>query len=290
MLCKTKLGIFFLLIILSVLLIAFENNLFGSKTTTTTVKVIKSINVKQKQQQNITTLNEIFIANQREWLINNQIAQYSPRLYVLTSRNRLVFEALILYNNSKQTSDAVRGQVKFLVLFESRKTGESWQIMLDVQEAFGYVTIISVGGIIKYLWKVRTEIPVVLDDIEIDSTLFLLTDLKEYEKMMDNELPEFLRNALTYQIPIVQIEKDKKPAIGHCVHMVRNLNEKKLKEMKEWLFVQELVLGIDKLKLYFYQVDKSAQKNLENFIQNNIQKMKVEIIDFRFENFLNQIL
>lgn len=274
---KTKFFIFVLLSVVCFFLIAFENNLF----------VVKIPNYQAITFGGDTSraYEKPLTASQQEWLINNRVAQYSPRLIVFNNRARLAFETLVLYDYSKQTSEDLCRQLKFLVMFAAKnQTNQTWKLItVDVKEAFGYVTIISVEGRTRYLWRVRAEIDFNPNEIDIDSIVYFVTDYRKYKEIIDES--EFSLNwtrALTFQAPIVQNgELEKRPAIAHCVHMVRELDdERKLRQMKEWLIVQQ-ELGIEKLKLYVYKLNETTRQNLQEFIENRNRKIKIEMIDFR---------
>lgn len=275
---KTKFLIFVLLSVVCLLLVAFENNLFRVKTPNYQVITFGG-DTSQAYAKPLT-------ASQQEWLINNRVAQYSPRLIVFNNRARLAFETLVLYNSAKQTSEDLRRQLKFIVMFAAKnQTNQTWKLItVDVKEAFGYVTIISVKGVTRYLWKVRAEIDFNPEEIDIDSIVYFVTDYRKYKELIDQDSSNWAR-ALSFQTPIVQNgELEKRPAIAHCVHMVRDLgDEKKLRQMKEWLIVQQ-ELGIEQLKLYVYELNETTRKSLEQFIESRINKIKIEMIDFRLVN------
>jgi len=218
----------------------------------------------------------IRVVGPRQWIINNLVAQYSSRI-IIKDNNRLIFEAIAFYDDPDQSIQHLCASVDFLVLF-----GNGTRIFLKVSDAFRMVIIINVGGISRYLWKIKTEIMIDLNLVDFENTFFLLTDRLEYQRMFMT-FRHHINSLLTFQKPyIYDSNTKKKQAIAHCVHNVKYMNELKAKQMKAWLTIQQN-LGIDWVKLYFLDVGKSIEDDIRNFITNNTGKMKIEIIDFRFE-------
>lgn len=278
---KTKFCLFALLILTTLCLIAFENSLFSGKIS---FKGIELINTNSAHEN----LDKIRVVDEQKWLINNLVAQYSPRLFVFAQQNRLQLDALVLYKHPVQKNTTLIDNLKFVTMIRELN-GNVRKLMLDVQQAFGQVTIISSDGVTSYLWRVRTDMEIDLDHISLDSIVVALTDRTEFEKLFNQttsnesstlDSSSFLRSSFRFQRPIIDDgEQVKKPAIGHCVHMVRGLEKKKRTDaMKEWLFIQRR-LGIDLFKMYFYDVGIAQRTDLERFMTR--LGLKFRIVDYR---------
>lgn len=262
---KTNIAVFSILIIFSLMYIIYENN---------NSKVNKNLSIIKNMIN-----DSIRLAEPRQWIINNLIAQNSPRI-IIKNNKRLIFESLAFYDHINQTSENLLRNVKFLVLFaQNNETNQSKKLFLKIDEAIGLQTIINKNESGRFLWKLKREIEVNIELINLNKIVFLLTDVGEYKRLR-SESQEDLKRLLTYHKPFIYDAREKKkPAIGHCVHMIRNLNERKLLKMKNWLSIQQR-LGIDWIKLYFNEVDKKSEDEIREFISTNKGKMKIEIVNF----------
>lgn len=129
------------------------------------------------------------------------------------------------------------------------------------------------------LWKLRSEVEISIDFVDLNSVVFLATDFQEYQRLLMTSPSDFDK-LLTFQKPVIydgRVSK-KKPAIGHCVHMVRDLNKRRLGQMTNWLNMQQR-LGIDAVKLYFYKVEKNSEEEMRSFIANSSMKMIIDIVN-----------
>lgn len=271
MLSNTKIAVFSLLILFSLIFIAYENKFI-------------LLNVSNAKTQYITIYENskeasFRLAEPRQWVINNLVAHYAPRI-IIKDKNRLVFEALAFYDHINQTIEYVIRNVNFLILFAQNGDDSTVEkLFLKIDDASGIETNINVGGVKRLFWKFRSEIEVNIELIDLNRTVVLLTDVGEYERLR-LVAQEDLKRSLTFHKPFVYDSRvRKKAAIGHCVHMIRDLDKRKLLQMKNWLSVQQR-LGIDWVKLYFSKVSEESESEVRKFISAISGNMTIEIVDF----------
>lgn len=272
MLSNTKIALFSLLILFCFIFIAYENKFI----------LLNGFNAKS---QYITIYEDskeasIRLVEPRQWVINNLVAHYAPRI-IIKSEKQLVFEALAFYDHINQTSENVIRNVNFLILFTQNDDNNSTveKLFLKIDDASGIVTNINVKGANRLFWKFKSEIEVNIELINLNKTLVLLTDVGEYERLR-LVAQEDLRQSLTFHKPFIYDARvRKKAAIGHCVHMIRDLDKRKVLQMKNWLSVQQR-LGIDWVKLYFSKVSEESESEIRKFISANSGNMTIEIVDF----------
>lgn len=261
-----------------------NTTLFVSDLTTSLTKPVDttrssiSLQVKNESDEHVKKEMTTFrIVGPRQWIINNFIAQFSSRL-IIKDDVRLIFETLAFYDSMNQNAENLCANLAFLVMF-SRED----RIFIRAKEAHRMATIINVAGVGRYLWKVKSEILIDVGLFNLSEVVFLLTDREEYQHLHMRSQDD-LNGLLSFHKPyLMDARKKKKPAIAHCVHNVRNLNKQRIKQMKTWLTVQQR-LGIDYVKLYFYNEDKTAENEIKQIAKRNVEKMKIEIIDFRLFN------
>lgn len=269
---NTKIAVFSLLILFSFIFIAYENKFI-------------LLNVSNAKAQYITIYEDskeasIRLAEPRQWVINNLVAHYAPRI-IIKDKNRLVFEALAFYDHINQTNENVIRNVNFLILFAQNGDNSTLveKLFVKIDDASGIVTNINVKGANRLFWKFKSEIEVNIELIDLNRTVVLLTDVGEYERLR-LVAQEDLKRSLTFHKPFVYDSRvRKKAAIGHCVHMIRDLDKRKLLQMKNWLSVQQR-LGIDWVKLYFSKVSEESESEIRKFISVNSGNMTIEIVDF----------
>ena len=155
-------------------------------------------------------------------------------------------------------------------------------MFLPVTNAYRLITIISYDGVRRYLFKIKSEINI--DDVkslDLESIVFLITERDEYQRLLITS-PRDLGQLLTFQKPFIyRTIKEKKKAIAHCVHNIRNLDKRRMLEFKNWLGIQERI-GIDVVKLYFLDVKKEDQQEVVEYVGKKNWNMKIDIIDYRY--------
>ena len=279
----TKIAVFSIVIIVSFIFIIYENKIFnGSKNIKSQYNKVYTeyleANITEnylKNIENVTVDNYIRLVEPRQWVINNLIAHYSPRI-IVKSKRRLIIEALAIYHHINQTSENVIRNVNFLVLF-AQKDNKTEKLFHKIDEAVEIPANINVS---RFLWKLKCEIVVNTKLIDLNKTVILVTDVDEYKRLGRSVSEQDLNRLITFQKPFIYEAKEKKkPAKGHCLHVNRNLDEQRLFELKNWLSNQQKV-DSDRIKIYFSNVDEKRLNEIRQFISVKKWEMKIEIIDF----------
>lgn len=251
-----------------------------------TINKVETFETFENSKQIIRVIND-----SRIWTINYLIAQYSPAL-VKNANNILSVEALVFYNHEDQSEQNLKSNVKFIV-----QSGNE-TLLLKVKKARRtYTSIKAADGNSsnRFVWKLWGEFEAdSFSFFELERVVFLIADLVEYYRMLNKSSynEEAVSGLLVFQKPVLfDSRARKKAAFAHCVHTVRDLtNNNKIGKMKTWLKIQKL-LGIDRVKLYFFQVEKKEENEIRTWNSSDIPF--IEIIDirlvcliiFRFMNF-----
>lgn len=221
----------------------------------------------------------IRVVGPREWTINNFAAQYSSRLIV--KKSQLTFEAIVFYDNLEQTIEKAADSLDFLIQFDNSSQN---RMFLPVTNAYRLITIIPYNGVVRYLFKIRSEVTLdaeFMSKLDVRDIVFLVTERNEYQRLSLTHPTDVLEPLLTFQKPFIySAEQKKKPALAHCVHNVRNLDARRMLEFKNWLVIQQR-LGYDAIKLYFLEVKEDQQKEVNQFLSKKNWTMNIEIIDYR---------
>ena len=76
----------------------------------------------------------------------------------------------------------------------------------------------------------------------------------------------------------IRHEGPKKKAVAHCVHMLRDLDRRRLKHTSTWLKIQKSI-GIAKIRMYVTTLQDAS--NLSNEIQKLNYTDFVEVVHYR---------
>lgn len=201
------------------------------------------------------SLKSVYLAEPSGWIINNRIAQYSSKIIVVNSTT-LLLETLAQCEYDNQTDAFIIEKVKFMISY--RRQFFLWNIQLVT----GRTTNIYVNGNMRYMFKLGTYLTTTNElNVEIDQIAFALTDIDEYVRLAVT----FFTDAAYYMsfhkpyVHVPDVLKRKKPAIAHCVHMVRNLDrDNGTERLFDWLHLQAAI-GIDVVRLYMFDATQ-AQK------------------------------
>lgn len=280
-----KILVLSILIIASFIFITYENKIFNGNSKNVKSQYNKlhteylEANITEnylKNIENVTNDNYIRLVEPRQWVINNLVAHYSPRI-IVKSKRRFIIEAMAFYDHINQTNENLKSNVNFLVMF-AQKDNKTDKLFHKIDEAVEIPTVnINVS---RFLWKLKCEIVVNTKLIDFNKTVILVTDVSEYKRLGRSVSEQDLNRLLTYQKPFIYETKEKKkPAKGHCLHVNRNLDEQRLLELKNWLSNQQKVDN-DRIKIYFSDVNEKSRNEIREFISVKKWEMKIEIIDF----------
>jgi hypothetical protein len=235
----------------------------------TFITIYNNLNRVQLPKENLNFENEFFQVESTKWLINNRIAQYSARLIV--DKDKVIIEALALTDYVNQEAAFQKQNIKFLVKYENKL------FVMDVQGAFGNTTNFIFGKSCRHIWRFNTVIQNIFQNL--DQIFYALTDYGEYLKLLNfvNRTDDLMAYFAFHKPVVYRTDSVKKKAIAHCLHYVRYLNENRgLERMLNWLEIQKN-LGMDKIKAYFYRVDKNSYQTIRSAYGTDF----LEIIDFK---------
>lgn len=271
MLFRLKIRELFLIIfLLQVVFVLMIKKYYENWTNVSEDGKLKKVIVREEQWT-------MFIVDERNWIINNHVAQYSPRLIVDETTNRLVMETLALTDYEDQTAEFQIRNVKFIV-----KYGRKLFIM-NIDDAIGNTTNFIFGKSVRNIWQFNTFLDGHDNETlaHLDQIHFALTDYKQYVRLMSycNHTHDLVRFYSFHKPTIYYTNLVRKKAVAHCVHFVRHLdNNDGLRRMLNWLQIQKSI-GIDKIKAYFYKVDKLSEMSIR--IDKNSDFL--QIIEFKLD-------
>jgi len=207
---------------------------------------------------------ETMIIDKNEWVVQYDIAQYSSIL-VEQLDGSIDIEALFFHSHSKKI-DYIRKNVKCLILMP-RKSGDNQTNMMNLIEPFQVLTIDAEASI----WLIKCKIEKV-ESIHLRSSVAII-DKNKFENSNSLSLIK------TQNPSIFKRSIPKKKQIAQCVHFMYGLNEKRIQNLVEWIFIQRK-LNIAKIRLYFNDVPDSDYV-INKIREANNDKTFVEIIQYR---------
>lgn len=204
------------------------------------------------------------------WIFNGVIAQYSSK--IILSTDRLTLEAFVFCDTDQHISFLLEN-TKFIVKLDDK------QMELDTRVANPVNTHVNKNGMSRHFWRLRTHIETIDKQLNITKITFAIVEKNEYTQMLKKYEHDFNRRyLLTYHKPKIYNENDKKQGqVVHCLHMVRELDQIRLKRMLNWLEIQKRI-GFRKIKMYFYRVSHKA----EEVIRKKYNDL-VEIVNYSFD-------
>lgn len=221
------------------------------------------------------TYKLMIIESTKIWVVNNLVAQYSSKVIMEPEPSKWTLEALVLYESTNQAPSFIRSRLKFLV------NAREHQFFVDPDDVYAKDTqIIDRLGSRRFIWKLQAHLDLGELQLDINELVFLVIDFDEYQKLslIFPQQPDSLLRHFVYHKPNIYIStKQKKPAVAHCVHQVRGMDDYKLaNNMVSWLRLQKDI-GIDRVKLYFNNDFKLGKRLLKEFLTDGF----AEIVDYR---------
>jgi hypothetical protein len=218
-------------------------------------------------------LNENFkkekiIIDKNEWVVQYDIAQYSSIL-VEQLDGSIDIEALFFHSHSKQI-DYIRNNVKCFLL----KPGEQGDNLTNFVEPFQVLAIDAGASIWLIKCKIKTA-----ESINLRASVAII-DKARIKFENTSSLSQTSTQSIKTQNPsIFKRSIPKKKQIAHCVHLIYDLDEKRLQNLIEWIFIQRQ-LKIAKIRLYFNDVPNSDYV-IKKIREANNDETFVEIIHYR---------
>ena len=228
------------------------------------------------------------------WLVNHNILQYSS--YLIIKPDRVVrIESLMLtpYLNF------IDSQTKLKCVLKYSNGTIAYYPVTEMQLHMNFVDKYpqNFGKLICQIELILTakEMPVVPSVAIVDQELY--TDDKS--EIGSNNVNGVLSQAyINFQIPkVIDASGPKKKSIGHCVHMVHDLeNHNRQEKVLNWLKIQKSI-GIDTIRMYFYRYNNTVPKPIDkillestsvNFLDIVYHKVKYNEICGRQEDLYNK--
>ena len=206
--------------------------------------------------------------NVREWVINGNITQYSA--YFLTQKNFFssyqYIEALLVLSFELESNRAIKIENYLKCLYKTANDDEFNK--LDTSSVIK-ISFMPVKGINKKLYRVRCRINENLNSDIHDSIQVAIVAENEFE---NNKIP---KDYIQYQrTNILKMNKseESRNRVAHCVHMLRNLDERRTKRLVNWI-EQQKAIGISKISIYMYDVSNELVDLLEKRYESSFLKL-----------------
>ena len=205
-----------------------------------------------------------------EWTINKSILQYSS--FVILEKNGLIkIDVLALINKKNISKSSLYNDVKCVI-----KSKNNFRLYLVQPDDIIDIPFMHDDFFWKFQCLYKIE--------EKDELLSDLRDLKvaivftnEYFSSKKNSIfsnkEELGVEYIQYQQPkFFNSLVPKKKAVGHCVHLVRDLNEARTKKILNWINMQREI-GIEEIRLYIFNVTNDVISIIQNYYTSNFVKI-----------------
>lgn len=196
------------------------------------------------------------------WIFNNKVAQYGSKL-ILLNNDQIVIEALAFFDYFSQNINFIKSNaIKCLLKIDNMiKT-------ISITEAINIQTWIVSNGSSRYLWRVRCVVEKSFHLFKFSQIQVAISDYSEYKKISQYYIPESFVSFHKPNFYDSKIPKNK--SLGHCVHMMFDVEGERLKRFFNWFDVQKK-FGVDKFRLYFYRVKPSSEIEIRKRLGNNAE-------------------
>jgi hypothetical protein len=193
-----------------------------------------------------------------EWILNKNILQYSSYI-IFKENNRTTIEALIMPVNALMSNSNWKCILKsadgLLTLYGVTTSFKIERVINDKKKRDRYTTRI---------YRVKCEF---ISNTEIDSqSLVAIIDATQFgQKRVASDLGEGTLSFeyLKYQLPgFINATMPKKKSIGHCIHMIYDLEFEDRKNSLAQFFDIITDLHIDKVRMYIYRHHSLVDLNL----------------------------
>jgi hypothetical protein len=211
--------------------------------------------------------SQLIFLDKHEWIVQYNVAQYSSIL-VEQLDGSVDIEALFFHDKSTKI-EYIRANVKCFAIMSGKDLDSS--TIIDPFEVLG----IDSGASI---WLIKCKIK--NSKIKNFQPSIAIIDINNFGLNPNENILIKLQKSSIFKRSI-----PKKKQIAHCVHLVHNLDENRLKNLIEWIFIQRK-LNIAKISLYFQNV-KNLNNVTEKIREANNDESFVKIIDYKnkFEDF-----
>lgn len=218
-------------------------------------------------------ISNITVFDPNTWIFNQKVAQYSTKI-IRTKDNKLYVEALTLFSYINEDHELIKEKIKCIVYIDHRISA-----VLDINETIKRPTFTTNYKTFRSIWKVRCQLsPINQYLLNLNRIRVAITDIQEYKELNSSGIYTNKENLLSFHWVNFYDERiAKKKAVAHCVHMVYELKNRKLNQLKNWLKIQKSI-GIDRIKFYFASVEDSIKTELKQEFGNYI-----DIIDYKLD-------
>ena len=204
----------------------------------------------------------------KEWVINGNITQYSA--YLLRENNLFskeqYIEAFIILSFELESIGAKKIQIeKYLKCFYKFENALNKVDILKIRK----ISFMPVKGVNKKLYRIRCRINENLNSDNLDSIKVAIVAENEFE---NNKIPiDYIQYQKTSILNMNKPDKLQK-GVAHCVHMLRNLDERRRKRLINWI-EQQKAIGISEIRIYMYDVSNELVDLLESSYQKRYLKL-----------------
>jgi hypothetical protein len=202
------------------------------------------------------------------WLFNTKIAQYGTKLILTKQNDSLIIETLAFINYQREFLITKTTSMFNIKCLTSNDDNEREQF--DVYEAIRLETSIKVDHSERCLWRIRCRVPSDKHRFQFEQIKIALIDIFQVQEP----------SLVSFHEPTFYDAKEiiKKKAVAHCVHMMRDLENDRLKRLYNWIDMQKR-LGIDKFRFYFFRVSKESEQGIRDKFGNDL----IQIIDYKLD-------
>ena len=207
---------------------------------------------------------EPIITSRHEWTLNVDFLQYSSIIFIEKNQN-IILEVLALlnYENESEIYENKKN-ISCLLLAgnnELRRSGELFEIIkIPLMYKKTNYSVID-------LWKFKCKI---INNSKIyDSYKVAIINQFSFETVP--------KSLIKYQQATIYTDKiEKKAAIANCVHLVRDLEGNRFKNLLNWLELQ-FKIEMKQITLYFFKPNEQVKKYLVEKYPNK----RVIIVDYK---------
>ena len=104
--------------------------------------------------------------------------------------------------------------------------------------------------------------------------VFALIDIVEYQRLQLLVGIEHVDKFITFHRPNIynnSLMNNKRKEIAHCVHMLRGLNSQRIKQISDWITIQNKI-GIRTIRFYFFKVNKEEEDAFRKMISTYVHQ------------------
>ena len=206
-----------------------------------------------------SVINRSLIYNDSDWVINQNVLQYSSIVVELDDNHHVQIESIFFYNDENNKKIQLNENLRCLM------KGDGMFKPLKVKSIVK-IPLMNISDTAKSILKVTCLAD--KKDYKIDKIRVAIVDFDKYE---------FPTSLIKYQIP-TRFKKIKKiPEIANCIHLVHDLSSRnKLARLFEWIDIQSR-FGLNTIKLYLHHVEYGIKERIKE------KYPFVKIVDYNTE-------